>query len=300
MRPLFCLVGWHTTAVGDEAKAVLRVAASLEMFHAFTLIHDDVMDDSSTRRGKPTVHRAFAHKYAVRPDAMEFGTNAAILLGDLALAWSQELFHSAGLSPSQLAAALPVLDVMRTEVMYGQYLDLLTTKNVTTDLGNAMEIIRYKTAKYTVERPLHLGAAIAGCEPDVKASLSSYALPVGEAFQLRDDLLGIFGDPEITGKSALEDLREGKGTVLVALALDRADPRQKSVLNTLLGDQDLDEQGAEKIRSVLIATGARSTVEQMIAERRRAALDALEKANFSTAATAVLEELATIATMRIS
>ncbi|QCD58761.1 hypothetical protein CEB94_30960 [Streptomyces hawaiiensis] len=171
MRPLLCLVGWHSTAESADTEKVLRIAASLEMFHAFTLIHDDVMDNSSTRRGKPTVHRAFARRYAARPDAMEFGTNAAILLGDLALAWSQELFHSAGLTPAQLAAALPVLDVMRTEVMYGQYLDLLTAKSFTTDLGHAMEIIRYKTAKYTVERPLHLGASVAGAEQATKASL---------------------------------------------------------------------------------------------------------------------------------
>ncbi|MEY9996130.1 geranylgeranyl diphosphate synthase type I [Streptomyces sp. V4I8] len=300
MRPLLCLVGWHATAESADTEKVLRIAASLEMFHAFTLIHDDVMDNSSTRRGKPTVHRAFAHRYAARPDAMEFGTNAAILLGDLALAWSQELFHSAGLTPVQLAAALPVLDLMRTEVMYGQYLDLLTAKSFTTDLDHAMEIIRYKTAKYTVERPLHLGATIAGAEQDTKESLSSYAIPVGEAFQLRDDLLGIFGDPDITGKSAMEDLREGKGTVLVALALDRADSHQQSVLNTLLGDPDLDERGAEKIRSILLVTGACNTVEQMIADRHQAALDALGKANFSTAVTAALEQLATVATKRIS
>lgn len=189
---------------------------------------------------------------------------------------------------------------MRSEVMYGQYLDVTAAGRPTGDMEQALCIARYKTAKYTVERPLHIGAALAGAPPAVREALSAYALPVGEAFQLRDDLLGVFGSPEVTGKPALDDLREGKHTVLVALALQRADALQRRTLHTLLGNPRLDETEATRIRELLITTGARAEVEKMIGTLRAQALRALETAPFPPSAVADLRRLADIATARPS
>jgi geranylgeranyl diphosphate synthase type I len=295
LRPLLCVCAWYAAGGTDEITPVVQVAAALEMFHSFALIHDDLIDHSDTRRGQPTVHRALAalHAPARGLAAERLGTGAAILIGDLALAWSDELVHTADLSSAQLAAVLPLIDAMRTEIVYGQYLDLLATGNPTVGVAAAQRIIRYKTAKYTVERPLHIGAALAGAERGTLDALSAYALPLGEAFQLRDDLLGVFGVPGQTGKSCLDDLREGKHTVLVALAL-----RHTSPLHPLFGHPDLDDEGAAQIRDTLTSTGARAEVEQMIQTSRDRALDALAQAGFPAAATAALRHIIEVATVR--
>ncbi|MFD8148939.1 polyprenyl synthetase family protein [Streptomyces sp. NPDC059708] len=303
LRPLLCVTGWQAAGGSGTPEAVVRVAASLEMFHAFCLIHDDVMDDSGSRRGSPTVHRRLAlhHGQGRGTVAAErVGASCAILIGDLALAWSGELLHAAGLTPAQLDAVLPLVDDMRSEVMYGQYLDVTTAGRPTTDVDQALRIARYKTAKYTIERPLHIGAALAGATPAVHEALSAYALPVGEAFQLRDDLLGVFGTPEVTGKPVLDDLREGKHTVLAALALQRADRNQRRDLRALLGSPSLDETEAAHLREVLTATGARSEVENMIHTRRTQALRALDAAPFPPAAIAHLRHLTGSALARTS
>ncbi|MFB7917122.1 polyprenyl synthetase family protein [Streptomyces sp. NPDC056061] len=302
LRPLLCMCGWYAAGGGPEAGVALHAAASLELFHAFALIHDDVMDGSDTRRGHPTAHRALEAVRAGGDGASTewFGVSGAILLGDLALVWSDELLTGATMSARQHRALRPVLDAMRSEVMLGQYLDLLATGRVTGDLEEAMDVVRYKTAKYTIERPLHVGAVLAdGSAADLEAC-SAYALPVGEAFQLRDDLLGVFGDPRVTGKSDLDDLREGKRTPLVALAVQRADESQLSVLRSLLGRQDLDAEGAAAVRRILEATGARRRVEDMIADRHGQALHALDRAGFPPAVTAALREIARAATKRSS
>lgn len=303
LRPLLCVIGWQAAGGEGVSAPVLATAASLEMFHAFTLVHDDVMDNSDVRRGAPSVHRRLAqhHQESRSAAAAErVGTNAAVLVGDLALAWSDELLHTAGLTPGQLGSVLPLINAMRDEVMYGQYLDITAVGQVTPDIDGAMRIVRYKTAKYTCERPLHIGAALtcdaAGLIPD----LSAYALPIGEAFQLRDDLLGVFGAPQVTGKSSLDDLRDGKHTVLVALALQRADPGQLHTLRTLIGRPDLDEVDADRVRAVLTATGAREEVERMISDRHAQALHVLDAGAFPFAATTALRQLAEAAVARTS
>lgn len=287
LRPVLCVCGWQAAGGHGVPDPVLKAAASLEMFHAFALIHDDIMDASDTRRGRPTVHRTA-------------GTNAAILLGDFAFTWSVELLHTAGLTPAQLDAAQPVVSMLRSQTLYGQYLDIAQAGHPTADLGQALAIIRYKTAKYTVEGPLLLGAALAGATENLRSALSAFAIPVGEAFQLRDDLLGVFGNPHDTGKPALDDLREGKATVLMALALKAADPAQRRTLHRHVGNPHLDKDGAAQVRAVLTATGARQAVEQMIAQRRNSALDALNTASLPPHTTAVLRTLASDATARIT
>ncbi|WP_445269495.1 polyprenyl synthetase family protein [Streptomyces sp. DSM 41634] len=204
IRPQFCVLGWHAASSEGEPEALARAAASLELFHLFALIHDDVMDGSALRRGRPTLHRALAARYRAHADPDHLGVNAAILIGDLAFAWSQQMLHTAGLAPGRLAAVLPVMDAMRCGVMYGQYLDLLATgAPEPLALDEVLAVARFKTATYTVERPLHLGTVLAGSEPPLLEALSRFALPLGEAVQLRDDLLGVFGAPGRTGKPAL-------------------------------------------------------------------------------------------------
>ncbi|GAA3842189.1 polyprenyl synthetase family protein [Streptomyces coacervatus] len=296
LRPLLCVLGWHAVGGQDDDTAVVRTAAALEMFHAFCLIHDDIMDNSATRRGRPTVHRSIA----VRHGHDRLGTSAAILIGDMALAWSDELLHSAGHPPHRLAGLRRVIDVMRQEVIYGQYLDLMTPLGPITDHEAALQVIRFKTAKYTVERPLHCGAILADADPDLTAALSRYALPLGEAFQLRDDLLGVYGRPDDTGKPVLDDLREGKQTVLLALAAQRANTAQRKLLDTLVGTADLDLDGAARIRAVLDTTGAHATVEDMIATRYAQALTALDAVPYPKPAAAALRHLAARAVERTS
>ncbi|WP_239091578.1 polyprenyl synthetase family protein [Streptomyces sp. SID14478] len=297
IRPILAVLGWQAAGGTTDLAAVVRVAASLEMFHAFALIHDDVMDDSDTRRGRPTIHRRFAGRHG--DDRTErYGMSAAVLLGDLAFTWSDCLLHTAGLTPAQSSAVMPLISDMRTEVMLGQYLDLRATGELTDDVDATLTVNRYKTAKYTIERPLHIGAAIAGADAQTLAACTAFALPLGEAFQLRDDLLGVYGDVRDTGKSRLDDLRAGKNTTLVALALRNGSTAQKARLHTLIGDPALDESGAEEVRTIFAATGAHDTVERMIDDRHRLALQTLADSPFTAGALTALEHLATTATRR--
>jgi geranylgeranyl diphosphate synthase type I len=295
IRPLLCACGWHAAGGGPESPGLISAGAALEMFHAFALIHDDVMDRSETRRGKPTVHRCLATEFARThslAEAEQLGNGGAILVGDLALTWSDELLHSTGLSPDRFAATLSLVDEMRTEVMYGQYLDLTGSARLEACTDMPLTVIKYKTAKYTIERPLQLGATLAGASQRLLDALSAFAIPLGEAFQLRDDVLGIFGDPGETGKSRLDDLREGKHTVLVALALAEADGQQEADLRATLGNQAISEADAARAREIMTATGAAAGIERMISERYEAAMDALTTADLPAPVDHALRTLA--------
>src|SRR5215475_10788135 len=237
LRPAFGYWGYRAAGGVDRDELVAALAA-LELVQASALMHDDVMDASDFRRGEPAVHRRFAathrrNDWAGDPEG--FGRAAAILLGDLCLAWSDELLHGSGLDPYALARARPVFDEMRTEVSAGQYLDVLAQVSRDTSVERASTIARYKSAKYTVERPLLFGAALADAPAPVRAAFSGYGLPLGEAFQLRDDILGVFGDPAVTGKPAGDDMREGKRTVLVAYAVSHASEVQLAEFDKLFG-----------------------------------------------------------------
>ncbi len=302
VRPAFAYWGWRA-AGGDPSddEAALRAAASLEFLQASALIHDDVMDGSDTRRGQPAIHRRFAGLHRESDwhgSAESFGAGAAILLGDLCLAWSDETLLGSGLSASALERAKRVYDEMRTEVMVGQYLDLREQARGGGSVARALRVVRFKAAKYTVERPLHLGAAVAGAPADVVAAYTAYGLPLGEAFQLRDDVLGVFGDPAQTGKPAGDDLREGKRTVLVALAVERATATQADLVRRLLGDPGLDQAGVDALREVLVDTGAVDEVEQLIERMLADALDGLATTDLEPSARSVLADLALAATRR--
>ena len=300
LRPAFCYWGFRGAGGGD-AEEIVEAAASLELFQACALIHDDVMDGSDTRRGQPAVHRRFAGMHRAEGwvgDPEAFGVGAAVLLGDLCLAWSDEMLGRSGLQPDRLCAGRLVYDEMRSELMGGQYLDLLEQARGGGSVERALRVARYKSAKYTIEKPLHLGAALAGAGQDVLDGYSGYGLPLGEAFQLRDDLLGVFGDPEVTGKPAGDDLREGKRTALIAMALQDASRAQESVVRRHLGDPHLSPEGVAQLREVIEQTGARRRVEALIDELMTDALAALEAAPVEQDAREVLQGLAVAATSR--
>ena len=298
LRPAFAYWGWRG-AGGDDSPEIIPAVASLELLQACALIHDDVMDGSDTRRGQPSAHRRFAQQHqseAWGGSAEAFGAGAAILLGDLALAWADEMLFAAPLSPTQLLAAKPIYDRMRVELMAGQYLDLVEQVRGEASVDRALRVARFKAAKYTVERPLHLGATLAGGSADLLATYTDYGLPLGEAFQLRDDLLGVFGDPAITGKPAGDDLREGKRTVLVAVTQERCTPSQREVLDTHFGDPNLSESGLTDLRHLITETGAVDFVEHLIEKRVAQARAAL--APVADPARTVLHELTDTATRR--
>ncbi|MGZ4751231.1 MAG: polyprenyl synthetase family protein [Oryzihumus sp.] len=267
------LYGGYRAGGGPDGEAVVRAATAMELFQAAALLHDDVMDDSDTRRGLPAAHRRLAtehNEHGWTGDGDRFGVAGSILAGDLCLTWTDELFATSGLPAAELERARPVFDRMRTQLMGGQFLDVLESargwESLTTAerVERARRVIRYKSAKYTVEHPLLIGATAAGVGEADLAALSAYGLALGEAFQLRDDLLGVFGDPAQTGKPAGDDLREGKRTVIIAEALDTAGPAGVALVDKLLGLPDLDEAGVEELRAVITGSGALDRVEQRI------------------------------------
>jgi geranylgeranyl diphosphate synthase type I len=272
------------------------------LVQASALIHDDVMDCSATRRGEPAVHRRFAGLHATsgwHGDGEAFGTASAILLGDLCLVWSDALLHTGGLDAETLARSRPVFDEMRMEVTVGQYLDVQTQATGNTSIARAGLVARFKSAKYTVEQPLLLGAAIAGAAAPLTKAYSAYGLPLGEAFQLRDDVLGVFGDPAVTGKPAGDDLREGKRTYLVAAAFEAAPAEAAGILTDGLGRKDLDQDGIELLREIIVSTGALDRTERRIAELTEAGLAALEASPLADGASQMLADLALAATRRV-
>lgn len=306
LRPAFCYWGWRGARAGAAAScdlddAAMRAAASLEFLQACALIHDDVMDGSDTRRGLPAAHHHFAtlHRGSAWLGSPEnFGIGAAILLGDLCLSWADQLLMSSGMPAVDLMRAKGIYDEMRTELMAGQYLDLLEQARGGGSVERAMQVVRYKSAKYTIERPLHLGAALAGAPAAVMEAYTAYGLPLGEAFQLRDDVLGVFGNPSQTGKPAGDDLREGKRTVLIAMATDAATPAQAATLRAHLGDPALDAQGVAVLRAIIEDTGALTATERLIDDRLAQALQAAASPLIAPEAGEILRGLAYAATRR--
>ncbi len=266
VRPVFAY--WAARAAGaSDSEELLTCVSGLELLQASALIHDDLIDDSNTRRGAPSVHRRFESLHRLHRwsgSGRDFGSAAAILLGDLCMAWSDELFTGSGMGPDALLRARPDFDRMRTEVSAGQYLDILAEFRRDVSRETAMKVARFKAAKYTIERPMLVGASLAGADAELKRRFSDFGLPLGEAFQLRDDILGVFGDPAQTGKPAGDDLREGKHTYLIAVAWENSSPTGRELITQRLGDPELTEAQITRLRDVLEETGARRETEERI------------------------------------
>ena len=306
LRPTFAYWGWRSVCrPGAPLEDVLPALAALEMLHTFALVHDDVMDDSDTRRGRPTAHRLFATEHARagrRGDSDRFGNTSAILVGDLCLIWADQLIARTPLAATTLFAVRAGYDRMRIEAVAGQYLDVLgETAPETWSVERALLVARYKTASYTVQRPLQFGLALAGItRPAVGDAFDRYGRAVGEAFQLRDDLLGVFGDPAVTGKPAGDDMRRGKPTTLLMLAHQLATPAQRAELaiDPAGAVNPADGSGGFDLAALIAATGAPERLEQMIRERVAEGVGAITEAPVQPDAVEALTALAVNATHR--
>jgi geranylgeranyl diphosphate synthase type I len=299
VRSTFAYLGWLCGA--DESEAALRAAASTELLHAFALIQDDVMDRSMTRRGRTAAHLRLAGWYGAQNlagDPGRFGDSAAVLLGDLLLVWAEQMLRESGLPDRALSRGWPVYDRMRGELAVGQFADLVYDARHLPPMEAVLDMSRRKSGNYTVRRPLELGAALAGCAQPAQAALGRYGGLVGEAFQLRDDLLGVFGQPSVTGKPNAGDLREHKATSVIALAAELAAPGPGAELRRLHARDHLGEADLARMRELITGTGAVRRIERMIDSRVDAACAGLDGAGIDRTAAAVLRDLAIRATDR--
>lgn len=296
LRPAFC--HWGFVGLGGDPgdPRIVDAGAAFELMHAFALFHDDVMDDAASRRGATTTHTVYSAKHTAAGwagEARRFGEGMAILIGDLAFVYSDMLLADGG------PAAWRVWNELRLELNAGQVLDVLGSVRGVRDVAQAERIARYKSGKYTIERPLHLGAALAA--PDrldtVAPLLSAYGLPLGDAFQMRDDVMGAFGDTAATGKPVGGDLREGKPTPLMARAIAAATPAQLGVLRQV-GRPDLTDADIADIQQVLVDTGALADLEATIADRSAEAVAALNQIPLLGEARSELSALAEFVTGR--
>ncbi len=284
----------------EDPDAVLRAISALELIQACALVHDDIIDASDTRRGNPTVHRSVEAQHreqGMLGDATAFGINTAILLGDLALAWAEDMWRYSGVSLDALQRAAEPWVEMRTEVIGGQLLDISLEGRGSESVDLADRVNRFKTAAYTIERPLHLGAALAGADEATIDAFRGYGHDIGIAFQLRDDLLGVFGDPAITGKPAGDDLREGKRTVLYAIALELLDGDAADELRDGVGTAT-DPAEIAHLADLISRSGAEDAVEERIDRLTASGLAHLDNAGISEEAVRALTIMARKATDR--
>jgi len=296
LRPAF--VHWGFVAAGgdDNDEAPLRVAAATELLHSFALLHDDVMDGSLRRRGQLSYHVRAAELHRTsrwQGESRRFGEGLAVLLGDLAFVYADRMLDN------HYDAVRPVWDEMRIELTMGQYLDVAGAARGDRDVERARLIALYKSGRYSVERPLHLGAALTGRLPELEPHLRGFGAPIGEAFQLRDDLLGALGDEAVTGKPVGDDLREGKPTLLLAYADALATLQQRPYVERV-GQRDMSDDDIREIQDILVRCGAVDAVEQAITDRVHAARAALDAAPLADPARAVLSDLADLLAWRDS
>lgn len=296
IRGAFCMVGARGASGGELPPGSGEAAAAIELFHLAALIHDDVMDHSDRRRGRPTAHRHFAGHHRGRRwagDADAYGEAVAVLAGDLCLTWSDDLIDLAFADRdlSTRRAGRDMWTQMRDETIAGQYLDILGQAQRTLSSRRAGQVMRFKSARYTIGHPLRLGGVLGGASEELLRGYDRIGLTAGEAFQLRDDVLGVFGDPDLTGKPIVDDIREGKRTLLVTTAAERATPAQRAVLDRHLGDPDLTDDGLLAVCDVLRDTGAADDVEQRIAHLTAEALDVVDGLGVDHETTAGLRDL---------
>ncbi|WP_448852365.1 polyprenyl synthetase family protein [Corynebacterium sp. 335C] len=311
VRPAFAWAGWLACggaegrhADPEDPAAVLRAVSALEFIQACALVHDDIVDASDTRRGNPTVHRRFEalhRERGWRGDAARFGESVAILLGDVALTWADDMLTFSGITDPALDRARLPWWRMRLEVLGGQLLDITAEAAGDGRVETAERINTYKTAAYTIERPLHIGAAIAGAPEETVAGLRRFGRDIGIAFQLRDDQLGMFGDPSVTGKPIGDDLREGKRTVLAGTAIARlreTAPDDAMRLDHALG-RVTDPAEIRELSDLIRSTGAVEEMEEEIAVRTERGLAALDDLDIDAAHRDRLRDMGRRATQRL-
>lgn len=294
LRPALLLLGYRAVASDDDAR-VLPAALALELLHTCALLHDDLLDDAATRRGRATAHVTFAVRHRAATwagDADRYGAAAAVLVGDLAFVVADELFLDSDVAADRLLAGLRAFTTLREEVMAGQALDVQAAAQRLTDRELALTIATAKSGRYSVARPLEIGALLGGATAEGAAALATAAEPLGRAFQVRDDLLGVFGDQDTTGKSAAGDLREGKRTLLVAEAFARLDVAGRQELESLLGDPTLDAAGVERARQLLRDSGAIEATRAFVDDATARGVDGIEQLPIAPDVHATLRALA--------
>jgi len=299
LRSTCMYLGWLCGAPPSEAA--LSATGSLELLHAFALLQDDVTDDSASRRGRPAAHVQFADWHrsrALSGSSRRFGEAAAVLLGDLCLIWAEQMLRDCGLAADQLQRAWPRYDAMRSELAVGQFADLANDLRDLPPMESVLAVARRKSGNYTVRRPLEIGAAMAGCDARALAGLGDYGCAVGEAFQLRDDILGVFGAPTVTGKPSGGDLLERKATSVVVAAHQLADAAARRQFRELMHTDRLDAAAVERWRTLILSTGAVQWIEQLIAERVAAARKALDRSGIGGAIGDALVDMAGVCTRR--
>lgn len=299
VRSTFMYLGWLCGAQEDEAA--LRASASLELFHAFALMQDDVMDESPLRRGRPSAHVALGqwHRaHGLSGSSDRFGESTAVLLGDLCLVWASKMLRESGVAAEALARVWPRYDDMRIELAVGQFADLVNDAQSFPSLEAVLDVLRRKSGNYTVRRPLEIGAAMAGCAPEVIDVIGKYGAAIGEAFQLRDDLLGVFGSPTVTGKSVGTDLSSQKATSVVVAAHQLADAGLRRQLAEMMSTPELGPAEVERWRALITVSGAVQWIEQLIDDRVAEALGCLDTAGIPDTAGAALEDMAVVCTER--
>ena len=289
LRPAFCHWGFVGVGGDPEDQQIIDAGAALELLHAFALFHDDVMDGSATRRGEPTVHTVHEERHAGEwaGESRRYGEGVAILVGDLTFVYADQLMRGAS------GPAWDIWNELRIELNIGQYLDIVGSAHRERRWEKAAQICRYKSGKYTIERPLHLGALLAAPEraDELLAPLSAFGLPLGDAFQMRDDVLGVYGDTLVTGKPVADDIREGKPTPLMALACAAATPAQNAVLE-LVGAPGLTNEEIASVQQVIIDTGALAQLEAHISHLTDIALASLDTIPLNAQARDELAQLA--------
>lgn len=302
LRPLLLILGYLSALPHpSDAAPAIGPALALELLHTCALMHDDIIDQAATRRGRPSVHRAFAHTHqqARRAgDPEHYGTAVAILLGDLAFTYADRAFFTSTAAADRLITAFRQFTLLREEVMAGQFLDVDAAAQQHTDLATALRIAALKSGRYSVARPLQIGALLAGASDTHVAQLFAFGEPLGRAFQLQDDLLGVFGDAATTGKSATSDLAENKRTVLIAETLARCNDAGRTYIDTHLGPAAADERVAAQIRALIDASGARSAVEERIASETQASMHALAEITVDATYRQALHTVSTLLTQR--
>ena len=298
LRSTFMYLGWLCGAPPDAAA--LRASGGLELLHAFALLQDDVMDDSGLRRGRAAAHLQFESWHRERGlsgSATRFGASLAVLLSDLCLVWAEQMMRESGVPDAALVRAWPHYDAMRIELAVGQFADVANDAGAQPTLDTVLDVARRKSGNYTVRRPLEIGAAMAGCDHLLDV-LAGYGSAIGEAFQLRDDLLGVFGSPSVTGKPAGGDLAERKATSVVVVAARMADADTRRQFDDLARTEDLSESDIDRWRSLITATGAPEWVEEKIAERVATANEHLGDDRLDSAVRCALESMAAVCTSR--
>ncbi|MDG4665805.1 polyprenyl synthetase family protein [Mycobacterium sp. 236(2023)] len=301
LRSTFLYLGWLSGAEADVSA--IRAAASLEFLHAFALVQDDVMDGSPMRRGRPSAHRAFEgwhHRHGMAGSSARFGESAAILLGDLCLVWAEQMLRESGLAQEALTRAWPRYDAMRTELAVGQFADLVNDSSAFPTLDDVLDVARRKSGNYTVRRPLEIGAALSGCDERTLDALGDYGVAVGEAFQLRDDLLGVFGRPETTGKPAGSDLAARKATTVVVAAHQLSSRSQRRDLERLMTTADLSGDDITAWQRLIAEIGTMEWMEQLIDRRLAWALHRLDTVSLDDGVRSALITMASACTERVA